>query len=102
VEALKLSFLAEREAPPSETVFYGGMLSEHGDRKVVRFVIARTDRNIAHELSFNDLLRETGALSLKQTPQRKKGRWLAVDRSYAAASLLNVLNRQSAQGHRTF
>ena len=95
VEALKLSFLAEREASPTETLFYGGMLSKHGDRKMVRFVIAKADRNIAHEVSFDDLLRETSVLWQKPTPQRKKAGWLAVDRNYAAASLLNVLNRHS-------
>ncbi len=96
VEALKLSFLAEREAPPGETVFYGGMLSKKGNRKVVRLVITTAAGSIAHELALDDLLRQTGVLSQKRIPQCGRGGWLAVDRSYAAKSLRSVLSRYSA------
>ena len=84
LEALKLGFIVEQQAPASQKVFYDGIAEKEGRKRGVRLVVVKREGKTVHEVPFDELRRQAAVVSRASTAEGERGKWLCVDQTYAA------------------
>jgi len=90
IEMLKLAYAIQQKVPFSQMLFYDGLVEKGGDAKALQLMEASKDGPaLQYELLADETFEKVHSF-LAQNIDEEHGKWLRVDRNYAAGMLIHL------------